>query len=264
MTEKEQLELLPETMPKGKFKNIQLAEVPQDLPGPGPTAELIASIEKFGVVLPIVVIESTRGGLYRVADGRRRIAAARKLKLPNIPARVYVDDGLMMSSEVLTISLNRLRSSNPAAELMAIESLIKQGATKADIRWATGLPQGTIEKRMRLQALNKRLRDGLTDGTIAVSVAEAAASLPNKTQVRLARKLTKNGKVTMADVKEEKSARAVNELEQIPADVFTAPGTSWRDQVIERLNETIKLIPDEEDGARSRLAQFMDWLAESG
>jgi len=252
---------LPENVPAGKIKRVMLQDLPEDMPGPEPTAEFVDSVRRFGVVFPIVLIE--KGPLlFEIVDGRRRVKAARKAELRDVQARVYEDDGLLSMDAVLTISLNRLRSDNPAAELEAIEALWKKGASMQQIRKATGLPQATIEKRLQLQNLKGPFRAALADGKIAVSVAEALAKLPGPAQVRLMRKFKKDGRVTMSDVKVEKSARAVNEMEQLPASVFGSAATPWRDTVIARLKETLKLIPEQEDGARSRLAELIDWLSE--
>lgn len=258
----DQLELVPETMPKGRVKNVNLDRFASDLPGQEPTAELVANIEKFGVVFPVVVVQRGDRYEYEVVDGRRRIAAARKLDMKQVPARVYEDDGLLGAGEVLTISLNRLRSSNPIAELHAIQALLERGATLEEIKKATGLPKATIDKRLQLTALDSDLREGVAEGKIAVSVAEAAAKLPDGARQRLRQQFENDGNLTMKDVKAEKSARAVNELDQLPADVFAAEAPPWRDTVIARLSETLKLVPEQEDGARSRLAELIDWLAE--
>lgn len=254
-----QIQLIPEKMPKGRVKSLAVADLPDGLPGPKPTKEFLDSIEQFGIVLPIVVID--HGKKIQVVDGRRRLAAARLLEIKKIPARVYEDDGLLSADAVLSISLNRLRSSNPVAELEAIEALIKAGAGMREIRAATGLPQPTIGKRLKLQKLNKRLRSGLSEGQIAVTVADAAAKLPVQEQVNLARIFRKEGKLTAKDVREEKSARAVNELEQIPASVFVPTGRSWEREVMERLSETYKLVPE---GNRDLLEQFSNLILAVG
>ena len=258
---KDQMELLPLEMPIGKVKKVKLDALPEDQPGPEPTFELIASVMKFGVVLPIVVIERLPGK-FEVVDGRRRIKAARKLEMKDIPARVYQDDGLLFAGEVLAISLNRLRSRNPAAEYEAIKRLIEEGASLDEIRKATGLPRATIWKRMQLEDLNKKLLDGLVEGKIATSVAEEAAKLPKPAQKRLAKKFEKDEKVTMRDVKGEKSARAMDEMEQIPADVFKVPDVPWQKQVADRLEETLKLIPSEGEDLADALRDWVKVLRE--
>jgi len=195
----------------------------------------------------IVVVErptkKAKAGGYDVIDGRRRVKAARAAGLDRVPAMVYgAEEGQWR--DVLTLALNRLRSDNPVSELAAIEALLKNGATMAQIGEATGLPKGTIEKRLKLGGLIAPIRKALTAGRIAVSVAEVVAVQPEEIQNELAGNLEGGGKITMANVKVFKTAERAYAIDQIPMSVFA--GEAWQDLVARRLEETVKLLPEEE------------------
>ena len=85
---------------------------------------LIASVEKYGVIEPIVV-RQTEGG-FRVISGHKRLFAAKKLGLSQIPARIMkVDDRLAreLAAEVssFTTSLPYEPAERAAADASARE-----------------------------------------------------------------------------------------------------------------------------------------------
>jgi ParB/RepB/Spo0J family partition protein len=247
-----QKSLIPEDAPKSERRAIPLALLPvdSDLPGPAPTAQFIENVERFGVLENIVVVErpskSSKAGGFDVIDGRRRVKAARAAGLDRVPAIVYgAQDGKWR--EVLTLATNTLRSDNPVSELVAIESLMKHGASKAEITDATGLPAGTIEKRLKLAGLIGPIRKELMAGKIAVSTAEALATMASSIQEELyAATEEASVRITMAQVKVFKTAERQHAIEQLPMSVFDGPKERWQDQVVARLREAAKLIPEQE------------------
>jgi ParB/RepB/Spo0J family partition protein len=247
-----QKSLIPEDAPKSERRAIPLALLPvdSDLPGPAPTAQFIENVERFGVLENIVVVErpskSSKAGGFDVIDGRRRVKAARAAGLDRVPAIVYgAQDGKWR--EVLTLATNTLRSDNPVSELVAIESLMKHGASKAEITDATGLPAGTIEKRLKLAGLIGPIRKELMAGKIAVSTAEALATMASSIQEELyAATEEESVRITMAQVKVFKTAERQHAIEQLPMSVFDGPKERWQDQVVARLREAAKLIPEQE------------------
>ena len=68
---------------------------------------LIASVEKYGVIEPIVVRQTEDG--FRVISGHKRLFAAKKLGLSHIPARIVrADDRLAqeLAAEVSSFTLS--------------------------------------------------------------------------------------------------------------------------------------------------------------
>lgn len=245
--------LVPKDLPEVEPKEIEISRIMDAEIGPVPTKAFIASVEKFGVVQPIAVRKSKRGnrGVYEIIDGRRRIRAAKICGRKKIAACVY-EQGFDFGDTML-IALNNLRSSNPVAELQAIEGLLKKGASESEITRATGLPIGTIRKRLKLQNLDVTLLDALRDGKIAVSVAERMATLPQPSQEILVGKFSENEKVTANDVLQVRSVQMEEEISTIPMEVFEVEAEPWQKQVIARLDETIKIIPPGEQ-------QVTGWL----
>lgn len=230
-----QMALIPEVIPTTERRMIPLTELPLAHVGARAERELIDNIKTFGVQVPIVVRE--RGGAYVLVDGRRRVAAQRialeeAIKahgaespeaeaLRTIKAEVISGVTAAMAS-ALTIGLHATRRENPAAELEAIEDLLKVGAQEADICEATGLAPHQVRARLRLQRLIQPLRDAFRDGQITATTAGDAARLPAAMQTRLAAKLLAGERLTSKDVKAARSAQAVSVTDQLPEDIFAA------------------------------------------
>lgn len=177
-----QLQLLPDKPVTPKFALVDLSELPQILPSSIPDKAFIGSIEKFGILQPIGLIESDRG--YLVAFGRRRILAARKIGLISVPAVIYPVGWTL--GEVLTLVENQQRKDNLVAFLEAIESLRLQ-ATPEEICGAVGISKAELYKAIRLiDGLIPELRLALTEGRMSSSCACQAIKLTQQQQQTLA------------------------------------------------------------------------------
>lgn len=222
-TEAKQLDLADlfgEEIPVPTDTELDLAELPTDLPGPRPERDLIESVKRLGVLQPIIVICKPSGELH-VADGRRRLQAAREAGLTSIPARVYGRDGLL--SSVMTLVTNQQRRPNAVAELDAILALAKGGASEEVIRDATGIPVQTIRRRMKLAKLNKTLLEGMRAGKVSLAVGERVATMPPTVQARLADKFAAKGKLTEPDVDEERRVGVAEVVAALPWESLDTP-----------------------------------------
>jgi ParB/RepB/Spo0J family partition protein len=178
----QQLSLIPEKLVNPKAQKIVLTDLPEDLIGPEPEPEFIASIRKFGILQPICLVENGDG--YQVAFGRRRIRAARALELISIPALIYPQGWTPAS--VLTLIENKHRADNLPAQLDAIATL-RLSATPEEICVAVGMSQPELAQAIKmLDALVPELRDAMRDGRIKATTAKQAAKLPIEQQRQLA------------------------------------------------------------------------------
>ncbi|GEM_PF-2624629 len=223
--EMEQIPLLPETPLEFSSRDVPLASLPADaaMLGAAPDPALVASIRRHGVLQPVLLLR-TVGGALVVAEGRRRVKAARLAGLDVIPARVADGDDDLAAAFALVA--HGTRHDNPAAELDAIERLLALGATESVIAGVTGLRPQTIRQRLRLRQLDGELREALRLGRMAMGVAEQAAKLPESAQRRLAVRLDETGKVTAADVAAERQARAQEASAALPFFLLTASPTA--------------------------------------
>lgn len=202
MTETTQPNLLPDDMPEGEY-----CELPVDalLIGSGQPVDpsLVQSIKRFGLLQPIITMPS--GGAIQVIDGRRRLLATRALGWETIPA--YSLPAGSVNPHVVQLASHVLRSRNRAAEIDAIEALLKEGASDETIVAATGLLKQEIRALLPLTNLPPTLRSALREGKIAASVATEAAKVSAQAQRRLEDVLAEKGRISASDVKEQRQAR---------------------------------------------------------
>ena len=210
---------------------INVTDLPDDYRGPEPDRQLIDSIRNHGLLTPIIV--RPLRGKYALIDGRRRVAALRKLVAEDTEGgwhwvnAVVVHTDRPVSAAVLTATLHATRDENVAAELRAIEEMIEKGGTERDIFEATGLAIGTIRQRTRLlNAITPEIRELLDGAKIVPSVAESISRLPPSKQRQLREKYDAEGKLTAKDAREMRSAAAAAVAATLPDSIFAAaPGT---------------------------------------
>jgi ParB/RepB/Spo0J family partition protein len=179
----EQLNLIPEKLVTPKARKVVLTELPEDLTGPEPEQGFIDSIQKYGFLQPIGLLED--GDRYQVAYGRRRIRAARSLGLISIPALIYPLG--WTPAHVLTLIENTHRTDNLAAKLEAIDTLRKR-ATPEEICIAVGVSMPELNKAIKmLNELAPELREAMKEGRIKTTTAQKAAKLPVEQQQELAK-----------------------------------------------------------------------------
>ena len=183
-----------------------------------PSRAFLESVQRFGVITPIIVFDD--GAKLRVADGRRRVAAARQAGLRAVPAKVYQAGSFI--PDLLAVVLNEQRRDNPVADFNAIQRLQRGGATEREIGEMTGMPLNRIRRRMKLGTLHPDLFAVLGQGKVSVTVAEACAALPAAHQANLLIRLRESGRLTLPDVRE---VRTVRKADAVGALVLEGLGT---------------------------------------
>jgi ParB/RepB/Spo0J family partition protein len=216
--------LLPEVPAQFVAEELPLDQLPPDeaIFGGAPAAALVASIRRDGVLQPVLLIRAYGDG-YWIAEGRRRIKAARAAGRTTIPA--WIADGDRAFAAVLGLVTHGTRRDNPAAEVDAIQRLLTLGADERTIARETGLRLATIRQRLRLLALDETLREALRRGKLAVGTAEHAAKLPAAAQRRLASRLDAGERLTETLVADERCAQRAASAIALPLALLTAtPG----------------------------------------
>jgi ParB/RepB/Spo0J family partition protein len=213
--------LLPEFKLHGTPTEVPVAELAEatNLHWKGAPSALVESVKNYGVLEPILLIES--GGGYVIAAGRKRIIAAKLAGLPLIPALVWPAG--WAREEVLALTENAVRYENPAADLAAIETLLADGATEEEISRATGMTRQTLKSRLRLQSLVPALRAALDAGKIKPSVAELAARLAPDLQTQLVAQLDETGRIKVKDVHAAREVQTTSAQGALDAGLFATP-----------------------------------------
>lgn len=160
---------------------------------------LIESIQTQGILSPLIVrpIENTEE--YEVISGHRRLHAAQKAGITEVPALIYALDRDAAAIAVVDSNLHRehiLPSEKAFAYKLKMEALSHQGkrtdltlsqlATKLDtateIGNCSGESRDIVYRYIRLTHLIPELLDLMDEGKIALMVGEALSYLGDKEQ----------------------------------------------------------------------------------
>lgn len=197
-----------------KEKTIRIGELRET--GLKPDRGFVESVEKYGVLHNIVVVEDGAG--YSVIAGRRRVEAARKAGHDTIRA-VVLDDLSVEDKALVTLMENMKRSSNPADEAKAIAVLQKKGTTQEEIAKVMGVERSQVAKRALLLKLVPALFVKLEDGSLRSSVARELAQMSKEEQGEWAKRDT----VTLKEVQEARRIQTPEPTKEAEVDVDTVP-----------------------------------------
>ena len=160
---------------------------------------LIESIQAQGVLSPLIVRPIENTDEYEVISGHRRLHAARKAGITEVPALIYALDRDSAAIAVVDSNLHRehiLPSEKAFAYKLKMEALSHQGkrtdltlsqlATKLDtateIGNCSGESRDTVYRYIRLTYLIPELLDQMDEGKIALMVGEALSYLGDEEQ----------------------------------------------------------------------------------
>lgn len=173
--------------------------------------KLAASIEKQGLLQPIVVCESTQAGKWEILTGQRRFLAHRMLKRDTIPAAVLDEKVDPAEAKAISITENLIRRNLSGTELIDGITFLyhKYGSAKA-VHEATGIPYHDVRQYVKFPRLMKPLQEMVEEGEIDIRVAlkaqdaaEVGDETPNEADaVKLAREMK-----TMSDPQRKKLVR---------------------------------------------------------
>jgi len=141
-----------------------------------PHATLRASIEKYGVIVPIIV--NRDHGRYVLIAGQRRLMAARDLGMKMIPAIVRTL-GAREMMQVATLENLHRESLNPIDLVLMIDRLRPRcpGVSEADLAATMGLKPEEVARGRSLLKLPVPVQEALRAGMISESQAEIIAEI---------------------------------------------------------------------------------------
>lgn len=142
-------------------------------------SELSKSIEKNGVIQPILVRPVT-GGAYRIVAGERRWRAARMAGLQEVP--VVIREMSDEDAAVFALIENLQREDlNPVEEAEGIRSLIEEfGMTQEEAADRVGKSRTAVTNTLRLLKLPANILSMVAKGKITAGHARALISLSDE------------------------------------------------------------------------------------
>jgi ParB/RepB/Spo0J family partition protein len=150
----------------------------------GDVAELAASMKSVGVLEPLLV---TDDGL--VVAGSRRLAAAKKARLKEVPAirRAYSDQERL---EVMIVENLQREDLSPLEEADGFRRLIELGLNQRDVAAKVGCSQTHIARRVALLALPAKVQSQVAEGKVSFADAHELGKVKN--DPKLVEKLAKS------------------------------------------------------------------------
>jgi len=138
--------------------------------------ELKASIQRQGIIEPVIV-RPIAHGTYELVAGERRLRASQQLGIIEVPAIIKT----LSDKEALEISLveNLQRQElSPMEEAKGYERLLSEmGYTQEQIAEAVGKNRATVANVLRLLSLPEEIQQGVGRGAITLGHAKALLSL---------------------------------------------------------------------------------------
>ncbi len=208
--------------------------------------ELMQSIREFGVIQPLIVskiTEETESGtrvFYQLIAGERRLRAAKKLGLAQVPAIVRAVDAGRMTLEIALIENLQRRDLNPLESAKAYARLADEfQLTQREIALKVGKSRESIANTMRLLGLPSYAQDALREGKINESQARTllAVSDHNAQEKAFRDILEKRAGV--------RSLRTKNAAQPAPADSETL---YWKKRFEESLGMPVQIAKKDGKG----------------
>lgn len=134
--------------------------------------ELADSIQKQGVIQPLIVAPKSNGG-YELIAGERRLRASRAIGLERVPVIIKTVDEEEMLALSLVENIQR-EDLNPIEEAQAYRELVEQfGHTQDDVAAKVGKSRVAVANSMRLLKLPKVIQDDVAGGRYSAGHARA-------------------------------------------------------------------------------------------
>ncbi len=141
--------------------------------------ELAGSIERYGLIQPIVV-RPTLDGRYTIIAGERRWRACRIAGLNEVPIIVKETDDRTLMELALIENLQR-EDLNPVEEALGYRSLIDEfELTQEEVAERMGKSRSAVTNALRLLGLEKDELEALRQGKISAGHARALLSCENE------------------------------------------------------------------------------------
>lgn len=155
--------------------------------------DLARSIGGKGIIQPLIVQD--RGDHYELIAGERRLLAARRAGLREVPALIREIDDKKELLEIAIIENIQREDLNPIDRALSYRRLIDEfGETQEEIAERVGKDRSTIANTVRILDLPREIKDLIEKGRLNFGQARALLALDSRDlQLRLARRAADGG-----------------------------------------------------------------------
>lgn len=180
--------------------------------------ELARSIEASGMLQPLVVRTSPNG--YELIAGERRLRAAQRLGLSEVPVIVYETPDLNTLLLALVENLQR-EDLNPIEEAAAFAELQEQfNLTQEQVAGKVGRSRSAVANSLRLLALPDEIKQHVARGALPAGQARALLALEDRALLAAAARevmakdlSTRDTEALVKRLKREKRPKVENRLD---------------------------------------------------
>lgn len=154
--------------------------------------ELASSIEKQGVMQPIVV-RKINSGKYEIVAGERRWRATQIAGLESIPAIVkdISDEAAIVMALIENIQREDLNAIEESRALIRLQNEFE--LTQQQVASAVGKSRSAVTNLMRLASLEPSVQDQLEQGKIELGHAKCLLAVTGNLQISLAKDVAEKG-----------------------------------------------------------------------
>lgn len=146
--------------------------------------DMVASVEAQGILTPVTLAPALEGDGYVLIGGHRRLDAATKAGLTQLPA-IIRDDLVTEAQQVEAMLVENLHRVDltPVEEAQAYEQLTLFGMDVAAIAEATGRSASTVKSRLKLNGLPAGAKAKVHAGDATLLDAEALLEFTDSPEV---------------------------------------------------------------------------------
>ncbi len=192
--QKEKLQLEAQALDHGQLKQIDVSQLkrgeyqPRRFIHEQDLQELAASIQKHGVMQPIVIRPVDDSAVpYEIIAGERRWRAAQIAGLTEIPAIVRDLTDQVAIALALIENIQR-QDLNPIDQALALQRFHEEfGLSHQEIAETVGKARTTVSNLLRLLSLADEIKDLMQQGALDMGHARAILTLKAKDQLQIAK-----------------------------------------------------------------------------
>jgi len=203
--------------------------------------ELAESIKQKGILQPLLVRRVGSG--YELIAGERRLRAAQRLGLKEVPINIReADDGEML--ELALIENIQRENLNPLEEARAYRQLMQEfRLTQEEIATRVAKDRSTIANTLRLLQLPDEIKAEIEHGTLSAGHARTLLGLDeHKAKLALAREIvSRRLTVRQAEQLAKRHARPLADIEQRAAEQRLTEALGTKVRVLPRRNGSGKI-----------------------
>ncbi|NLX92091.1 MAG: ParB/RepB/Spo0J family partition protein [Firmicutes bacterium] len=196
--------------------------------------EMAGTIQRYGVIQPILVVEDDDH--YTIIAGERRFRAAQIAGLETIPAEIR-DFSAEEHTEIALIENLQREDLNPIEEALAYHRLIEEfNLTQDEVAKKLGRSRSSVANIIRLLSLPDDIKNEIISGKLTPGQVRPILSLPDEDEQR---------KIAAKIIKENLTARQVEKYVQNIKNKSQAKNETKKSVVEENLQtEIIKEMED--------------------